>query len=320
MASEERMSSFGISKFDIKHLRTFATVVEHEGVMAAAHQTGASLSTISRDLTALEKRLGLQLCRRGRAGFALTPQGEEVYHATVDLLSRIRVFEQKIGAAKRSVGGRFNVGLIDNVVGNHRCGVIAALSKMNNDFPDLTVNVSIHSDSSIDVMVRDRRIDIGVTGQPAWLPSLQYVPAFIEEHRLYVSRNAPCFAQVMEAFNGRSDAPTDLVPYVARSFKTEAFQEFEEHHPLHVAGRGATLESILAAVLAGVGCAIMPVHLIQPAGQDSLVEVPFEGSPFVVQLYLAFRRDAADQPTMRAFMDRFPRNPEATGSCDFPQA
>ena len=287
--------------------------------MAAAQKTGASLSTVSRDLTALEKRLGLQLCRRGRAGFALTPQGEEVYRAAVDLLSRIRIFEQKIGAARRSVAGRFNVGLIDNVVSNRQSGVVSALSQMHRDFPDLTIDVSVHADSSIDVMVRDRRIDIGVMGQPAWLPSLEYIPAFIEEHRLYVSSNAPCFEQIMQTFAAQPDTPSELAPYIARSFKTEAFREFEQQYPLRVAGRGGTLESILAAVLAGVGCAIMPVHLIGPAGHDSLVEIPFSGSPFLVQLYLAYRRDAADQPAMRAFMERFPRNPEASGSCAFPQ-
>ena len=313
------MSGFGISRFDIKHLRTFAAVVQHQGVMAAAQKTGASLSSVSRDLTTLEKRLGLQLCRRGRAGFALTPQGEEVYRAAVDLLSRIRVFEQRIGAAKRGVAGHFNVGLIDNVVTNRRSGVVSALSQMHRDFPDLTVDVSVHADSSIDVMVRDRRIDIGVMGQPAWLPSLEYVPAFVEEHRLYVSSTAPCFEQVMQTFSGQSDSPPDLAPYIARSFKTEAFEEFEQQYPLRVAGRGGTLESILAAVLAGIGFAIMPVHLIEHAGHDSLVEIPFQGSPFLVQLYLAYRRDSADQPAMRAFMERFPKSPATSGSCALSQ-
>ena len=72
------MSRFAVSTFDIRHLRTFLSVVEHGGVSAAAYRTGSSLSSISRDLTALETRLGMELCRRGRSGFAQTPLGEEV--------------------------------------------------------------------------------------------------------------------------------------------------------------------------------------------------------------------------------------------------
>ena len=163
------MSAFPVSRYDIKHLRVFASVVEHEGVTAAAHGNGVSLSTISRDLSALEERLGIQLCRRGRGGFALTPQGEDVYRATVELLSRMHVFELEIQATQETVGGGFNFGVIDNLITNHGTGVIAALSKMHRDYPKMLINVSVHEDSSIDVLVRERRLDIGITGQPAWL-------------------------------------------------------------------------------------------------------------------------------------------------------
>ena len=37
--------------------------------------------------------------------------------------------------------------------------------------------------SLIDVQVRERKIDVGITGQPEWLEQLEYEPAFIEQHR-----------------------------------------------------------------------------------------------------------------------------------------
>ncbi len=299
------MGVFAVSKYDIKHLRVFAAVVEHEGVTAAAHGSGVSLSTISRDLSALEERLGIQLCRRGRGGFALTPQGETVYRATVELLSRLHAFEMEIQATQETVGGGFNFGVIDNVITNHGTGVIAALSKMHRDYPEMLINVSVHEDSSIDVLVRERRIDIGMTGQPAWLPPLRYVPAFVEEDRLYVSKDSPHFKKIMDVFSAGPAQATDPVPYIARKFRTDVFQEFERRYPLQVAGRGGTLESILAAVLAGVGCALMPTHFVRSARREGLVEIPFSGPPIYVQFHLACRRDAAAQPAVRAFIRQF---------------
>ena len=313
------MSAFAVSKYDIKHLRVFASVVEHEGVTAAAHGSGVSLSTISRDLSALEERIGIQLCRRGRGGFALTPQGEDVYRATVELLSRLHVFEQEIQATQETVSGGFNLGVIDNVITNHGTGVIAALSKMHRDYPEMLINVSVHEDSSIDVMVRERRLDVGMTGQPAWLQPLLYVPAFVEEQRLYVSRNSPHFEKIMAAFSGRAEKTKYLVPYIARRYETGVFQEFEKRYPLQIAGKGATLESILAAVLAGVGCALMPTHFVKSARRKGLVNVPFAGPPIRVQSHLACRRDAASQPAIRAFIRQFDRHADTDECRDPPQ-
>ncbi len=310
------MAVFAVSKYDVKHLRVFVSVVEHEGVTAAAHASGVSLSTISRDLAALENRLGIELCRRGRAGFALTPQGEQVYRATVELLSRLHVFEQEIQATRETVGGRFNFGVIDNVITNQGTGVIAALSKMHHDYPEMLINVSVHEDSVIDVLVRERRLDIGLTGQPAWLKPLHYLPAFKEEDRIYVSRGSPHFERIMAAFSAKRGTPGDPVPYIARNYPTDVFQEFEQQHRLQIAARGGTLESILAAVLAGVGCALLPTHFAQAQRREQLVEVPFAGPAISVQFYLACRRDAASQPAIRAFMKRFRHDAQFEDSFD----
>lgn len=90
------MAAFALSNYDLRQLRTFLAVVEQGGVSAAAYRLGASLSTVSRDLSALERRIGIQLCRRGRSGFSLTPQGEDVHRAAIRLFSELQSFEQTI--------------------------------------------------------------------------------------------------------------------------------------------------------------------------------------------------------------------------------
>ncbi len=313
------MSAFAVSKYDLKHLRVFASVVEHEGVTAAAHGSGVSLSTISRDLTALEERLGIQLCRRGRGGFSLTPQGENIYRATVVLLSQLHAFEMEVQATQDTVGGGFNFGVIDNVITNHGTGVIAALSKMHHDFPEVMINVSVHEDSAIDLLVRERRLDIGMTGQPALLQPLVYVPAFIEEHSLFASRDAPQFDAIMKVFSDDPENASERVPYIARKQRTEVFDAFEERYPLQIAGRGGSLESILAAVLAGIGCALMPTHIVQVARREGLVKIPLSGPPIQIQFYLAYRRDAAVQPAIRAFIKQFDQTTRTAEPFNIPQ-
>ena len=74
-----------LSDIDLRLLRIFVSVVDAGGFSLATAKLNVAESTISQHMTDLEKRLGMRLCERGRAGFRLTADGEQVYKATIDL-------------------------------------------------------------------------------------------------------------------------------------------------------------------------------------------------------------------------------------------
>ena len=76
-----------LSDADLRLLRVFKAVVDCGGMASAELELNLAMSTISRHVKDLETRLGLVLCRRGRGGFALTPEGEQLYAATERLLT-----------------------------------------------------------------------------------------------------------------------------------------------------------------------------------------------------------------------------------------
>ncbi len=301
------MASFALSTFDLRQLRTFMAVVEHGGVSAAAYRLGASLSTVSRDLSSLEQRLGFQVCRRGRSGFSLTPQGADLHKAATRLFSELQSFEQTIQSTRRTLGGGFNLGVIDNVITNPEAGIVAALSEMHRMFPDMLINVSVHTAAVIDVQVRERRIDIGITGQPEWLPALEYVPVFVERHHLYMSRRSPYLDLTQAGLSQSPGRDAKPIPYIARDYRADAFAAFEASYRLQVAARGSTLESILAAVLAGVGCAILPAHFVKAADVADLVQLPTPHTPLNVPFHFVYRKDAANLRAIHALLNCFGR-------------
>ena len=67
-----------LSDMDLRLLQVFKAVVECGGMSAAELELNIGTSTVSRHMKDLETRLGLTLCRRGRAGFALTAEGQRV--------------------------------------------------------------------------------------------------------------------------------------------------------------------------------------------------------------------------------------------------
>ena len=85
-----------VSDVDLRLLRVFRAVVACGGVSAAELELNIGRSTISRHLTDLELRLGVKLCDRGPAGFALTAEGEQVLEASSRLMSAINSFNTRV--------------------------------------------------------------------------------------------------------------------------------------------------------------------------------------------------------------------------------
>jgi len=102
-----------IGDVDLRLLRVFKAVADCGGLAAAELELNIAMSTISRHLKDLELRLGLVLCRRGRAGFALTPEGEQLYEAAEQLLGATETFRTHLHEIHRRLGGELHVALFE---------------------------------------------------------------------------------------------------------------------------------------------------------------------------------------------------------------
>ncbi|MFY8155210.1 MAG: LysR family transcriptional regulator, partial [Hyphomicrobiales bacterium] len=98
-----------VSDIDLRLLRIFREVVEAGGFAVATAKLNVAESTISQHMTDLEKRLGVRLCERGRAGFRLTDVGQEVYEATMELLHDLDRFRDRLQEASAQVSGRVSL-------------------------------------------------------------------------------------------------------------------------------------------------------------------------------------------------------------------
>ena len=105
-----------LSDIDVRLLRNFVAVVEAGGFSLATARLNVSESTISQQMSDLESRLGMRLCERGRAGFRLTRNGEEVYKATVELLEDMTRFRDRLALLGSEMSGTLNLGVADAIV------------------------------------------------------------------------------------------------------------------------------------------------------------------------------------------------------------
>jgi len=91
-----------ITGIDLNLFSVFDSVVRNGGFSAAQHELGLSQPTISNHIKALEERLGVKLCQRGRRGFMLTEKGRIVHQLGQSLLVELDMHASKLAELKGS--------------------------------------------------------------------------------------------------------------------------------------------------------------------------------------------------------------------------
>ena len=140
MQVKSRAALGQLSDMDIRLLRVFKSVVECGGMAAAELELNIGTSTVSRHIKDLETRLGLTLCRRGRAGFALTVEGQQIYTETLRLLAGVDAFRSSVDEIHRRMGGQLNIAVFDKTASNPQSHLSQAIAL----FTELAPEVSLH--------------------------------------------------------------------------------------------------------------------------------------------------------------------------------
>jgi DNA-binding transcriptional LysR family regulator len=178
---------------DLRLLRVFATVVEARGFTAAQTILNVSGSTISNQISALETRLGVKLCQRGRAGFKLTEDGELIFSETQKLFSAIDSFDLRSSALRARLRGSLVVGLVDNMISDRNAPIAALFRQFTSSMRDVQLSVEIKSPNELLRDLLDGRIHVAIGSFPRILLGPIYIKLYDETHFFYCARNNPLF-------------------------------------------------------------------------------------------------------------------------------
>ncbi len=174
-----------VSDMDLRLLQVFKAVVECGGLSAAELEMNIGTSTVSRHLKDLETRLGMTLCRRGRAGFALTAEGQRVYDETLRLLAAVGSFRASVDDIHDRMGGQLAVALFDKTASNPQARIPAAIADFTAGAPDVRLQLHVGSIQDIERGVMDGSFAVGVIPAHRASASLRYDRLFGEAMHLY---------------------------------------------------------------------------------------------------------------------------------------
>ncbi|WP_417805935.1 LysR family transcriptional regulator [Thalassospira lucentensis] len=244
-----------LSDVDFRQLRIFRTIVESNGFTAAQDELGISRSTISTQMAALETRLGVTLCRRGRSGFSLTEHGQKIYSEVIKLFSAADSFRAEVGAIRGNMSGELRIGLVDAMVENPNCHLGQAIQLFNDRVPGVHPTLVVVSPNQIENALLSRQMEIAIVPNQPMNGAIQMQHLFHEEQMMYCGREHPLYGRE------QSNMPIELLAdqkFARRGYSVAtAFQSLFRHPPSATA---YDMEGLAYLILSGKFVSFLPTH------------------------------------------------------------
>jgi DNA-binding transcriptional LysR family regulator len=178
---------------DLRLLRVFRAVVACGGFAAAELELNINRSTISRHIKDLEIRLGVTLCRRGRAGFALTSEGEQVWASAQKMMASMEDFQHEVDELHQRLTGSLSIAIFDKTATNPQCHINRAFALFDEEAPEVQPEIHVEPINAIERGVMEGRFHLGIIPNHRPSSSLDYYKLFEEQMYLYCATGHPLF-------------------------------------------------------------------------------------------------------------------------------
>ncbi len=288
-----------VTDVDLRLLRVFKAVAEVGSFAAAENVLDISRSAISLHMKDLEKRLGIRLCQRGRAGFALTDEGRIVLQAIDTVLTSMEDFRNEVNQLHQRLRGSLNIGIINNLVSEPRMHVTEALQALRAQSDQVHIHISMSTADDIERGLLDGRLHAGVVPLIHPLSGLKYIPLYEERQSLYCGRNHPLFDRAAQL------GPADLqgIAAITPSYRLPP-GVFELLHDFEHAATSTDREGIAFLILTGDYMGFLPDHVAQSwVAQHKMAIVAPELMHFTLPLAVAVRKSSRQNMIIDFFLD-----------------
>ena len=200
-----------LHKADLHLLAVFMMVAECGGFAAAQVALNVSQSTISRQIGDLEKRLGMRLCQRGRAGFRLTDKGRIVYEACQHLSTALESFRTTVGALRGELVGDLSIAAIDDWATERGYPMADVLRAFRAKARQVHIHFHTLAPDEIERAVLDNRVNLGIGVFHQHRPGLSYEALYDDPVELYCGSGHPLFDRAPHGLERSEVQEVDLV-------------------------------------------------------------------------------------------------------------
>jgi DNA-binding transcriptional LysR family regulator len=261
-----------LNELDLNKLHVFRVVAESTSMREAGARLLRTPSAISQSVTSLEKSLGVQLFVRTGIRLELTEPGQLLLRQVKSGEDSLNATLDTLRAAPARVRGRVSLGLPP---GYPAVSLAAPLSAALLKFPELQLRLRFLPHAELAEALHAGQVEMALSLQPLRFWQRRIKSAKLREETLILA--VP--GRYRYLCSGTFPADLPVVDYYQKPLLIEAWLK---HHKLgrtqpKVRAYGETLDHVLQLVLHGVGCAVIPRHVIEDAiATGTLLEHPLD--------------------------------------------
>ena len=197
----------------VSEMRAFVTVVEQQSFAAAATVLGLSPSAISKLVTRLEDRLGVQLLHRTTRRLSLSSEGDVYLARARQILTDIAEAEIEVTRSRGAPRGRLRINT-SNGFGIHQ--LAPALPDFMARYPDIEIDLSI----------TDRMVDVGSDPADVIIRAGHVGDVGALSFKIADFERVVCASPAYLARHGTPHAPADLANHTCVVLASQAGQSW----------------------------------------------------------------------------------------------
>ena len=146
---------------NLLQIHYFLTTVDCLSFTQAADLLYITQPALSRQITAIEKELNLQLFVRTSRAVKLTPAGQALYEELRPVYDGYQRAVERARAAQQGLSGRLNIGVLDGTQVDEL--LPPALEQFSRAYPYVEISLSYHSFNTLASMLYDGGLDLALT-------------------------------------------------------------------------------------------------------------------------------------------------------------
>jgi DNA-binding transcriptional LysR family regulator len=284
---------------DWDKLRIFHSAAEAGSFTHAGESLRMSQSAVSRQVSALEKDLGVALFHRHARGLMLTEQGELLFRTTNEVMNKLHTAETLLSDTTSKPAGDLRV---TAPTGLGTVWITQRIREFVELYPEIRIELVLHDDQ-LDLSMR--MADVAIWAREPQQSDLIRRPLFSMHMHAYASTN------YVKKF-GAPQTVEDLDNHRIVSFGGNPPQHLATINWLETAGRGDReprqpafrANQILAlkyAITSGIGIGLIPDYLT--AEEPELVPVLREAELPKLPIYFVFPEELKSAKKVQVFRD-----------------
>jgi DNA-binding transcriptional LysR family regulator len=242
-------------------IQAFVAVVDAGSFTAAADKLGSAKSAVSRRVSALEERLGVQLLRRTTRVLNLTETGQSFYKRGTRILADLAEAEAAVQQEHGELRGTLRFALPLSFGVRHMCGPIATFSKQ-------------HPRVRFELDLNDRRVDLIEDNFDVALRIGRLSDSSLIARRLFDVRAVVCASPHYLNVHGEPQTPADLKDHQCMAYSNLIDPDKWEYEDREGVRATVKVNSILSAssgdflsnaAAHGMGLVIQPTFIAAAA-------------------------------------------------------